>query len=955
MSTDIFEKSKVTVRGKLAQGIAQTDKGEFVFYHDDTEKKRVAATLSLQPQQGGEKWAEAEYDVPDVPDDKDNYKLRWELEADSKEVTPGTEDWVIWPLKGKIDAVKFGDTGKKAPGAVLRVMQDSKATPWTKAIDYATKDPGGDLDVNLEKGHPFRVEAVQPWEIKKVEPSPEKGRKRKLEVVRHSVAVFVDPLPGQTPTKQYVNVTTAKDGRDGLGNVVKIKVGIQGDHLVPNGDKIGKAGVFVFVEVTYSGPNGTKSKRDKPKPELKAGLDVSNLVEVTAKVKFTGKVELKGAGGTGEFEIELGMAGGDTCTVKIGCTNLCDQATMEFVNWRKLTYELLFPDFMAQDLEVVNGGGHDIPLAVRTPATGYLTPTFVEYVRLASKSHVPGGALKGKVSAAFLNRNDLRDLYVICDGWKAEIPDNEFTKTADKTCMKMRFCDANYGDAADVLHEPELTAVTTTHDVGLWHLKHNPDTGAPTPIVVTGQKWKVEIDTPDNYKVFTALEWETENAPDATNAVAGTIKLDDVLHTPVSVDIAFKEKTPTLTYTTNGQPDTNGAINGKVILEETNQGRTITIDYAKPAFSHYATIVAPSEVLKIQQFIADILGDSGPILAADYAVSIKIVAEVGNKRRTDRYNNVKQAIDTAFGNAKNAAKWYGMVLEPSEQTKVDNFVKALLVNNVAPLRKQGNRIKLKMTGTVDRTGSQERFDAVKARIVQAYNANRVEIFVHPGLDDNGNVLEGNLDINWLVHETIDKVKITLPTRVSVNDALLPGDIVGVLSPTKAPVTVRFNMVQATGAYNGGAVRDNQTMVLRLNDVTGCAQTVCHELGHSMGMTISDTMTSPKWEKKPPPGTVAKHVDNGGSYYVTAGNALETGGRRKKHTGCHCAAGLELIYNQPAAAWNSTGNCIMWGAGALTRTAFCATCLEYIRARNLKDIQRTWDGKPVLTGRKDEDF
>jgi hypothetical protein len=114
----------------------------------------------------------------------------------------------------------------------------------------------------------------------------------------------------------------------------------------------------------------------------------------------------------------------------------------------------------------------------------------------------------------------------------------------------------------------------------------------------------------------------------------------------------------------------------------------------------------------------------------------------------------------------------------------------------------------------------------------------------------------------------------------------------------------------------------------------------------MGMTVTETMEQPLWFVVAPPGlkAIVKHVDQGGvSYCNPADKALsEKKGRRKKHWGDHCANGVAKK-NKPSASWDTTGDCIMWGAGDDTRTAFCPNCLAILKARKLIDIHSDFDG------------
>jgi hypothetical protein len=165
----------------------------------------------------------------------------------------------------------------------------------------------------------------------------------------------------------------------------------------------------------------------------------------------------------------------------------------------------------------------------------------------------------------------------------------------------------------------------------------------------------------------------------------------------------------------------------------------------------------------------------------------------------------------------------------------------------------------------------------------------------------------------------------------------------------------------TSGINGNAGGGQQILLLSgERDAVSTAGTVCHELGHSMGMTIVGSKNSPH-----PPGMVApRHVDNGGTYYL---NLKDPGpwvnGLRNLHVGGHCANGVSDSdkvdvttpdrYGTKAnfRGWSPTDPgtaCIMWGSGGSTadpRRNYCKTCLDYIRARRLVNVRNS-PGQPA---------
>jgi hypothetical protein len=176
--------------------------------------------------------------------------------------------------------------------------------------------------------HPFEI--VGGWTKKPGRIFEAKAKKKAFK------AIFLDSPgamteEGKYTRKQYVNIELATRYND--GHRIKIKVGP--DTQVTDDP-------YVYAEVTFSGANGgERSKRTDPAPEL-IGADANdNNTTYRKKIHLSGK--------SVEFEIELGLAGGDICTVKIGATEKCEDGSLEITNWRKLGFNLFLPDISISD------------------------------------------------------------------------------------------------------------------------------------------------------------------------------------------------------------------------------------------------------------------------------------------------------------------------------------------------------------------------------------------------------------------------------------------------------------------------------------------------------------------------------------------------------------------------------------------------------------------------------
>jgi hypothetical protein len=193
-----------------------------------------------------------------------------------------------------------------------------------------------------------------------------------------------------------------------------------------------------------------------------------------------------------------------------------------------------------------------------------------------------------------------------------------------------------------------------------------------------------------------------------------------------------------------------------------------------------------------------------------------------------------------------------------------------------------------------------------------------------------------VDEAWFAEKKIQQAEITLPTA---GDGSEPGDFVGPLDDTHCPVKVNFK-VWETGAINGNSSGVRQLFQLKPPPRTpgAMASTSCHELGHSMGMTIMAGRS-----KAPSGMAAAKTVDETDGLYYRDGSAPFTNGIRNIGKGPHCATGVSVANRAHSTFNNASGSCIMFHAGgdADTRGSYCPTCTEYLKGRKLTDIKSAW--------------
>jgi hypothetical protein len=810
MTIAIFEESKLTLRVSVTSGEPTGNKATFKFLVDGQQHSTKDVPLSAQSD------AVCELDVPKVADDKDSYLLTYEVTTADKRHWEDQEDYRVWPKKVTVKAIQsVNGTEGPCKGFRFEVDQTGAAKKAWRTVD------GGTVEATLDKPAAFTLKELPPYKLLEWTKTTGRNREAKVERVTEAEIFAPEPPTSGSEIKQYVNLVTSTDGQDGLGNIVTFVVGAKGDKGKDPANRLGEAGMEIFVKVELDGAN---SARNVPKPAL---LDAQGIVASNGNKTYTGKVVLGADGEPAKFRVELGQAGGDKCKVSVGGTSACGDDKRELVNWRKLHYELMYPDFMAADLDdgTTDDGAtaKDYPAAITSAVKTKLDPVFIEFKLLASHEFPGASATAGTLfTKEYLGATSGRDDRLVLGGTLSSMYPVPFSSPQRDTCVQVRLCDAAYGTKetsagiAYDTHSPQVTSVTETVDIGGPLFAKCFSTNA-TAISTSGFAWVAKV-TPANHL-----------------------------------------KAPTMSWATPDQPDTTGAQNAVVVLTERTQGRTHTITF------------------------------SGGVL----------------HRPTDLGSTQKQALE--------------------------QFVRGLLAGETV-MRRNGNKVEFSIVAEWGNDRRQKRFDNVKALVGQYFDAHKKSIAMHPGLDDAGQPRRGAADSAWIVVKTLEAIEVTLPTG-GTPTAPLPGDLVGPLSDTKCPIRFSFKIARHYG-INGNSGGGRQVMVLKTANPTGCAETVCHELGHSMGMTVMAGKS-----ENPPGMPAAKHVDDGGCFYVNG--TPPGGGKRDIHKGGHCATGLADMTVMSYAGLK--GTCILWGAGGvgITRDAFCDTCKKYIKARKLTNIRSAW--------------
>lgn len=610
MAKDIFEEQEITVKVKLMRGTPQSTAVKFTFKGDDQLLKEVPGTLNVGEGAKSAVLASCTYKADKVAADKPNYLLTYTVDAAGKNYS-NDHELRVWPKKLKLKAVEKEDPAKPLKGFKFKVVQgDEEATPRTQKVagDEAT------AEVDLECGSGFTVEAVAPFEMTDAPTGTLRDLTCKAEA--KFIAEFVKPT-GEL-VKQYVNLTTGKSGQDGKGNKVVVQVGVKGDRDPATKEKLGAPGLFVFIEVDFDptrSPVVKKSERNDPKTALLDGKNLSGKQVVTADKKFKGKVELAAAGGIGEFELELGKAGGDRCEIKIGGTSACSDAKLTIENWRKIYYELMAPDFMALDDGTLEDGtaAKGLSAGAKANLKKEGDKTYIEYVHYKTHLFTKAEAISAGVKGAVLKREFFElttgpaEVYLLTDYTFTKYP-----KTFDKgmaaigTLIKM--CNKNlFSDGPTQAPDKDLDVVFTA---------------------ATGS-----LNIFDSLRVY----W----APISAYGSGGGADAVRSLKWTAVVDLATARARPTVTMEADGVLADDGAASERTVrVQETVLNLQHDVKFEKPMVGNIATSVSSSERNALDNWLQTICTRAN-MKQTGNKLKFKVSALVGNDRRTTRRDGVK--------------------------------------------------------------------------------------------------------------------------------------------------------------------------------------------------------------------------------------------------------------------------------------------------------------------------
>jgi hypothetical protein len=267
-----------------------------------------------------------------VPPGQKHYVVSWKYKLpDQEDEVSGPDTFRVWPRLLKLD-VKMQDGAKGAvDGFTFSLVQgDTTEKPTVPAGSWA-----GPL---AQKDYTF--EAVSPWKIEEVVPSDAEAARYTLKVSQlpwtAKIISHADGRAEATPWKQYVNLPI-KDG-SAEGNLMKVEV-------APHDRALGLKDQKLSVRVTFK---ATNSARNTPRPALwLKGVEQASVppdaIPGAAALVYNATLALPAPGGSCEFHVQLGYAGGDSCHIQVGFDDGTGDDELWVCNWRQLESEFVVP------------------------------------------------------------------------------------------------------------------------------------------------------------------------------------------------------------------------------------------------------------------------------------------------------------------------------------------------------------------------------------------------------------------------------------------------------------------------------------------------------------------------------------------------------------------------------------------------------------------------------------
>lgn len=325
---------------------------------------------------------------------------------------------------------------------------------------------------------------------------------------------------------------TLKWSRLEEGEVLKQYVNLDSDHPGQGPERTLEVeceglvdGAKVYWKVAAGKDN---SRRTDPRPGLKADSNGA-LMEFKDGIA---EIETIAKGGKAQLVLACGLAGGDRFTVTAGLEKGKADVTAGVVNWRKLYYEILAPNFLSLEERAEADGSkvRDLPAAMLARLQERAGKVFVEYTLY--KSHFFAEA-EAPESSVFTKDQMLLgsdgQAYLLTDHTFKSYPKN-FDKGMAPRAIGLKLCNRNFFYESfdpDLIDECiEMKAITAQVMVGDWYkaryLPKSAENGLDSMKLLT---WKAKID-PGRFPNHPAVS--------GGRVRSGTLSLDCIRFTNIS-------------------------------------------------------------------------------------------------------------------------------------------------------------------------------------------------------------------------------------------------------------------------------------------------------------------------------------------------------------------------------------------------------------------------------------
>ncbi len=876
----IYEDSSLVATAHIpAKGADRFQEVTFKFLRDGEpfEEKTVAVASADSGSPAGPasdeasddaaaKTVQCDVNAPLVDDQRDSYLLEYHVFYKVQQPNGNArtqqklanQKFEVLPRTARLDVTWDADD-KPFSNFAFKVQQDGcdetqVRSTFAKEGKNAQGEtiPAGTAEFNLELVPGFRIVPDGPYEI--TEHVQTTGRKRAIKGDVKARARFVSPEKGSV--QQWVNYDVEDLGQTGLGHEVTIEVALEADGTVSTSDLS-----EVHFRVTYGPEPGAaggieKSKRDDPDHPTTV-FPVGDAAKTTIEEKepnkkYEGKVEVDN--GVAYFKVALGLAGGDTCKVEISGTRkfLSDEGgapdeTLEFENWRRLYYELLVPDILAER------AGPKIEEAAKELETNG-PKLFIGFVRGATQvfDTIEGADHGTLAPRRFLGlEEDPEEPAYILSGrnwrelpkgvsWKDEHPGKTLHIAVCDAILKWRQ-DTDDEQAGTHDFSGTVKEVTGTIDVEeRFGGRFMPFSGHDAGDGITDVKWSADITKDDPVCKFTpelVIEEERPEEPVGT-VLTVTLEPDSALPS-LPARIPFRRPAyPDLKIANRTSRAPEGEQgDGSITVKEPNLCKEVTLQFEEPEqesseevglhtaedsddwdwdldFDDVEGVLAQEHADQLETFFLDLFASGKADLQNEEGtnpITIELIGSVGAANRTPILAEATAAVRNAHTQTHGRDHYdFDSQLTEEVGEHIQDFVDALLEYPGA-IRTAEDKVTvtLRCSATTGH-GEDDCFASVRDKLRECFDTTNSEVCSHPGLDSeqDNEPREGTCTLREMTGvevSTSTTWHFALPT-VTPDERIGPGSFVGPERSKRAcPTIIEFSIQphEASGGESDG--------------------------------------------------------------------------------------------------------------------------------------------------------